>query len=516
MEWTNDDDRQYADALDWGIDEDGEVVILADPPPSVNGTRAAQDQPPPDDGGSDARTDTDGNAHATAVNTQQIEIHRGQGRIAERLVAAYGDRLRYAHGLGWHIWDGARWAPDRDGAPQRAVWAVLRHALINEVPYLTEPARSQLVADVRRCETAAGVDGVLRIAANLRPVAVAAVQLDADPWLFNLPNGTLDLRTGELRAHDPADLITRVAGCGYEPHAAGPVFDRFLAEVLPDPDVRAFVQRLLGSAMFGQVRDHVLPILTGTGCNGKSTLVELVRDVFGDYGIAAEPELLVERRGAHPTGQADLLGIRLATTTETDEGRRLAAATVKRLTGGDKIRARRMARDFFEFRPSHTIIMVTNDLPKVQGDDPAIWRRIMVVPFDVVITAVDPELPDRLRLEMPAVLAWLLDGYRAWQAAGGLRPPATVLGTTQAYREASDPIGRFLEGRTRSAPGALVPARTMYNAWVAWCQANGEQAGSEVSFAAYMGRRGITKQRTRSGNKYVGVELRDEEDQAEQ
>ena len=211
-----------------------------------------------------------------------------------------------------------------------------------EVPYLPKQEQANLFKDVRRCESAGGQNGILAIAEDLRPLAVAADKMDADPWLFNVANGTLDLRTGKLRPHDPADLITKVAGCDLDPEATGPVFDKFLAEILPDDAVRGFVQRLFGSAMFGRVRDHVLPIFTGLGANGKTTLVELVRDVFGDYGIAAEPDLLIDKGYAHSTGQADLLGVRLATTVETDDDNRLAAARMKRLTGGEKVRARRM------------------------------------------------------------------------------------------------------------------------------------------------------------------------------
>lgn len=429
------------------------------------------------------------------------ELHRSHLRMAERLAIQYGDDLRYAHGLGWLVWDGTRWAKDRDGAPMRAAVEVVK-AAVREVE---EQLDGELEKDVRRVETASALGGILQIARCLHPLAIPADLLDTDPYLVNVQNGTLDLRDGRLRPHDPADLITKLAGCGYDPDAAGPTFDKFITEVLPDPDVRDFVQRVFGYALKGKVTEHVLPILTGVGCNGKTTLVELMLRVFGDYGISADPELLVEHTYAqHPTGQSDLLGVRLAVTQETDEGRRLAAATVKRLTGGDKIRARRMRQDFFEFDPSHTAMMVTNHKPRVSGDDPALWRRIRIVPFDVVIAEPDADLPDRLSVELPGVLAWAVEGYRAYEDRGLDAPEVVTIRTTE-YRASSDAVGRFLDDCTINSPAAYARARELFGEWSAWCHRNGETPGSEVSFAEAMSRRGITQVRRSVGKVYVGI-----------
>lgn len=434
------------------------------------------------------------------------ELHRSQLRLAERLAAQYGDRLRHAHGLGWLVWDQTRWARDIDAAPMRAAIAVVKQA----AQQAGATGDGDLAKDVRAAERVNALRGILDIAACLRPLAVAAAALDADPYLFNCANGTLDLRTGTLRPHDPADLITKRAGCGFDPNATGPTFDKFIAEILPDPAVRDFVQRLTGSAMLGKVVEHILPLYVGVGANGKTTLIEVLKATFGDYAIAAEPDLLIERDHAHPTGQADLQGVRLAVAAETDEGRRLAAATVKRLTGGERIRARRMRMDFFEFPPSHTLVMVTNHKPKVAGDDPAIWRRLLVVPFDVVISAPDGTLPDRLALELARVLAWAHEGYRAW-AEGGLQPPATIRQRTEAYRVASDTVGRFLDEQTVESALARVGARDLYNAWTSWCDATGERPGTEVTFAEAMGARGCPKRKSHGVQMYLGIGLKADE-----
>jgi putative DNA primase/helicase len=443
-----------------------------------------------------------------AERAPRAELHRGQLRFAERLADLYGERLRYAHGLGWYVWDNTRWKPDLDGYPTRAVIDCLKTAL-RQLAEMNDPSvRGELFKDVRHCESSAAQSGVLSIAGSLHPFAVAAAMLDTDPYLFNTPDGTLDLRTDNVHEHNPTDLITKIAGCGLDPESDPAPFEKFLTEILPDPEVRDFVQRLAGYAMLGRTPEHILPIFTGIGANGKSTLVGLLQQAFGDYAITTDPEMLVDKGSAHPTGQADLLGARLAVTHETDQGRRLAAATVKRLTGGESIRARRMRENFFEFEPSHTIIMVTNHKPKVDGDDPAMWRRIIVVPFTEVIPEEqrDPHLPDTLAMNLPAVLRWIHDGYRQYTLRG-LDPPEVVRTTTEEYREASDALGRWIGERILATPAGQVKAHHLYTDWVEWCHSRGERPGTEKEFAESMQRRGYEKGKVHGVMTYKGIYL---------
>ena len=214
------------------------------------------------------------------------------------------------------------------------------------------------------------------------------------------PTGSLDLRTGELAQHNPGLLLTKMTGAPYHPDATGPAFAKFLQRVQPDPDMRAYLARLLGHALEGRVVSHILPIFHGEGGNGKGTLINhAVLPALGDYADAADADLLTARTfDAHPTGVADLCGLRLAVLHETDAGRHLAEGTVKRLTGGDRLKARRMREDFWSFDPSHTFVMLTNHRPIVTGTDEGIWRRLRLVPWEVVIPAADrdEELPDTL------------------------------------------------------------------------------------------------------------------------
>jgi putative DNA primase/helicase len=209
----------------------------------------------------------------------------------------------------------------------------------------------------------------------------------------------------------------------------------------------------------------------------------LVWDALGDYADAADPELLTARTfDAHPTGTADLFGLRLAVLHESDHGRRLAEGTVKRLTGGDRIKARRMREDFWHFDPSHTFVMLTNHKPVVGGTDEGIWRRLRLVPWDVVIPEAERDLTlgDQLALEAGAVLAWLVAGYRDWHGHG-LTDPKQVSAATAAYRAESDALGRFLEQRCMGH--GSVGSSELFAAWSAWCKEEGEESGTQTAFS---------------------------------
>jgi len=475
----------------------------AAPPSFLDAARAAKlhlDTPgaePDPDAETDAPADT---------------VHRGQVRIAYRFAAKFGGRLMFVPKIGWHVWDGTRWALDERGAATRAVLATLRKALADSIG-----DDSGLREDVRKCEGAAGIRGVLDIAGNLEPFVVSADELDADPYLLNVANGTLDLRTRELRAHDPADRITKITRAAYRPGETGSgAWSAFLAQVLPDRDVQAFLQRLIGVALLGKVIEHVLPIMTGTGANGKGVTYGALLHALGDYAAPAEPELFMAREGAHPTGQMDLFGRRLVVVSESDRNRRLSEATMKRLTGGDPIKARYMRQEFVTFTPSHLALLVTNHLPKVSGDDDAIWRRVRVVPFDVVIPEdhQDVHLGESLELEADAVLAWAVDGYADY-AAHGLAEPENVRVATEAYRTDSDAVARFMVERCYLNPNVRAVTADLHNAFTAWAVTDGAEPMSQRAFGHALDRHGYPAAKASSGKRWrAGIELLDADQDA--
>lgn len=438
-------------------------------------------------------------------------VHRGQARMAYRLADAYAGRLMYVAQVGWHAWDGKRWAEDTRGATTRAVLKVLRKALAESVG-----GDKALCSDVRKCESEPGIRGVLGIAAALEPFAVTVNDLDVDPYLLNCANGTLDLRTLELRPHNPDDHITKVTRAAYDPATAGRSWGAFLDRVLPDVEVREFLARYVGQGLAGRVLEHRLAILTGTGRNGKGVFYGAVGWSLGDYAVSAEPDLFMHREGAHPTGEMDLRGRRWVVVSESDAGRHLAEATVKRLTGGDRIRARRMRQDFVEFDPSHTAALVTNHLPKVTGDDPALWARLRVVPFEVVIPEAeqDPHLPEKLQLEADAVLTWAVQGWTDYQARGGLAEPPAVAAATGQYHIDSDAVARFLADETVKDPKARVLAADLYARWERWgYDERDAPALSKRAFGLELDRRGYDAAKDGHGARVRrGLRLQDPEE----
>ncbi|MFC6258394.1 phage/plasmid primase, P4 family, partial [Kocuria oceani] len=385
---------------------------------------------------------------APAGTPATADLHEGETRMAYRLATAYQDRLMHVHGFGWFAWDGRRWEEDKVGHARRALIDVLAQDLRAAL----EDRDRDRVNALRKIERDAAQRGVLKIAEDLPAFARTIDDLDADPWLLNTANGTLDLRTMALRPHDPADRITKVTRGAYRPEDLdGSRWARFLSSTLPDSDVRAFLARYVGQALTGRVLEHKLAILTGTGRNGKGTFYGALGFALGEYATVVEPDLLLHRDGAHPTGEMDLRGVRWAVVSETDEGRKLAMSTVKRLTGGDRIRARRMRQDFVEFNASHTLALITNHLPRVDGDDPAIWARLRVIPFDQKFDTGGrrpvKDLPEQLEADADAVLSWTVAGWEDYRHRDGLDEPAAIVAATENYHAGADHVGRFLDVR---------------------------------------------------------------------
>ena len=332
--------------------------------------------------------------------------------------------------------------------------------------------------------------------------------------MLNCLNGTIDLRTGNLRPHDRADLITRVCPVEYDPNATAPNFDRFLAEVQPDPDVRAYLARLFGYSAVGLIREHVIGVFCGPGANGKSVLAETVSYALGDYAKPGPSSLIVASGSSdsHPTDVASCMGSRLVLVHETKRGAGFDASKIKLLTGGDKLTARHMRQDFFSFTPSHTIVMLSNYRPQADATDAALWRRVQLTPFDVVIPVErrDRDLAEKLRGEAPGILRWLVEGALEWQRTG-LAPPVVILEQTERYRASEDVIGAFLEERTVRLKGAQVKAGALYGAFKTWCEENGQRATNGNEFSAEIMGRGFERVESKTGRQYLGIGLHADE-----
>ena len=327
--------------------------------------------------------------------------------------------------------------------------------------------------------------------ARSRPgVPVRPEEMDSDPWLFNAFNGTVDLRTGDLQAHGPQDLITKLAPVQYDPEARNGLWDDFLKRVLPTLEVRDFVQRVGGYSLTGLTTEEKLFFLWGPTATGKSTLLRAICAAMGDYAATADFSTFLQRDHRGPSNDiARLAGKRLVVSIEVDQGSRFAEGLVQQLTGGDVVTARFMYGEFFEFIPQFKLWLAANDRPSVRDDNDAIWRRILQVHFSVQIPEEDRDddikaaLSD-LDVAGPAVLAWLVQGCLQWQQYG-LQVPGEVQATTQDYRREMDPLADFLEESCILFSEARVRNPDLWTAYLAWCQEN------HVRYL--MGRKGFTQ-----------------------
>jgi putative DNA primase/helicase len=382
----------------------------------------------------------------------------------------------------WFAYDSVRWCPDNtealvNGSVRRHLIAV-GDAIIAAAQ--TDDEREVARSIARSLRSANKMNNVTHVARTEPRIQTSTDAFDSDPWLLNAANGTIDLRTGALRPHDPNDLLTGVVPVDFDPSARAPKFEAFLAEVQPDAEMRAYIQRLLGHTLVGEVFEHVLPIFHGVGRNGKSVLANLVLRTLGmDFSWQSERNLLVRRtQEQHPTNLASLQGRRFVVTSETSDKAHLDEALVKSLTGGDQITARKMRENFTSFRPSHSIVLLTNHKPDIDGADSAIWRRITLVPFSVVIPVErqDTRLEDKIAAdELSGILTWLVQGCLDWQRHG-LREPDAVQEATSEYQADENHLLAFIGDCLVPMPGAQIELGAVKDVYRAWTERKGIEA----------------------------------------
>lgn len=435
----------------------------------------------------------------------------------ERLARRHGKDIRYC--WQWHkwlVWDGRRWRVDATGDVVQRAKETIRALYIEAANLDSDEERQQLVKHARDSEKAGRIKAMVEMAKSEPGLAIEPDALDRNAWLMNCLNGTVDLKTGKIRSHCREDWITKLAPVEFDPDAACPTWVSFIDKIFAsNKSLIWFVQRLLGYCLTGDVSEQVLPIFYGKGANGKSTMLGAVMEMMGlDYAIKAAPDLVLMKRGTHPTERADLFGKRLVACIEADAGRRLAEALVKDLTGGDKQRARRMREDFWQFDPTHKIILAANHKPEIPGTDYAIWRRIRLVPFDVTIpdNEQDKQLPVKLRGELLGIMAWCVRGA-VWWAQEGLGAPEEVTSATDSYRLQQDRLGAFVEECCTTNPNSRAKSSELYRAYTQWCQESGERPLDRNAFGESMAERW---ERKKIGVMwYLGIGIKDVRDDKE-
>lgn len=481
------------------------------------------------------------------------EIRDGQSQLtdaanADAVVAAYPNTFLFVvEWEAWIAWDSRRWAlpGGKSGAKDRVLQAIKRTA---RVRYLASKERlrgleeqeKEILTQIGKGseEHEANVlaqkheGALLRWLANSQNTSrltacetqlrgmlvVRAAELDAQPWLFNVKNGTVDLRTGELHFHERTDLLTQCSMVDYERDAICPTWNAFLHRAMRGNDSMVqFLQRLVGYTLTGTTQEHILVFHHGnTGSNGKSTFLATLGALLGEYGCTAPRTLLFEpKNGAdpHPAELARLYGKRLATCSEVPENAELAEAKVKDLTGGDIISVRRMSENFWDMTPMHTLHAAGNHKPTVRGTDGGIWRRIKLIPWlDTIAEAEkDKDLKAKLKSELSGILAWGIRGCLDWRA-NGLGEPADVTSAGHEYRSESDVLGAFLATHCVFEAEARFACTYLRKAYETWC----EEMGHRSVGARLLGRRlregGASNCTVRAGGKAVegwkGVRLK--------
>lgn len=432
---------------------------------------------------------------------------------ARRIIDKFGKRLIVVAGQ-WYAWTGMRWERD-EGEVYRCACRLSKIIHAEADGWRAKPARTreeagrnQVVADslekwAKKSEMKSTIDAAVGLAKKM--LAVDEDQIDSNPWLLNCTNGTVDLRTGELKPHDPMDFITKLAPVAYDPTARSKVWDDVVARVtleegLTTRPLARFLQRWFGYCATGSTREQAFVVHYGQGSNGKSTILDTIADVLGDYAATAAPGLLVgSGNDRHPTEIADLFGRRMVTAHETGEGGHLKEDTVKQLTGSDKVKARFMRADFFEFEPTHKLQLLTNYKPIIKGQDNGIWRRVLLVPYmarfgspeEVAAGRAhfvkDTRVAERVKAELQGVLTWIVEGARAW-FQDGLQPPDAVLAASRDYQAEQDRVGQFINeccevGDAFEAPLADGMGGGLYEAYRAWCGESGFHPLSKIRFS---------------------------------
>lgn len=418
---------------------------------------------------------------------------------SSRFVAAHGSGMRYVPEWGrWLVWTDTHWQEDNTGEPLRRGRSVVEGILSEAAVAESKSQERELVKHYRRSQSVGRLKAMVELAQSEAGIPVHSTELDTDPYALCVANGTVDLRTGALRSHRQSDLITRVVPVAYKPGAAAATWLRFMADILPDPDLRAWLQRAIGYSLTGDVSEHVFFFPYGGGANGKSTFLGALASLLGDYATLIPAGLLVNSgHEQHPTAIAGLEGKRLAIAAESEQNKQLAEGLVKSLTGGDRITARRMRQDFYEFNPTHKLWLHANHKPRIGGTDEGIWRRMRLVPFTVTIPAHlrDNELPRKLEEEHEGILSWAIEGAIQWSQYG-LGPCATVDSATDVYRFAEDHVGRFLEECCEIEPGKQVAAGRLRDAYKAWCRAVGEKERAAKTITPEFEERGFIHRRS--------------------
>jgi len=434
--------------------------------------------------------------------------------VSDWFVERHGHALRHAPGLGWLAWDDQRWQPSDVQARYLAKETAAE--LVIAAVSAAKDAQTDMAKEAQRWS---GACQEPRIRASLtlaevHPVVAADVDaFDSDPYLLNVHNGTVDLRTGNLRPHDQGDLITMLAGGSYQPRARSERWQRFLAQTTGgDVELESYLQRAVGYTACGVTDEEVLLFAHGPGATGKTTFIEAIRAALGAYARTADfaTFLASKKDGDGPTpGVARLAGARMASASEVEPGQRFNLARLKALTGGETIVARHLHKSAFEFSPRFTLWLAANERPSIPAADDATWRRVRLLPFVHVVAAADRDANLKRSLtsdphDLAAILAWIVEGALAWQR-DGLGTCAAVEAATAGYRADGDPLADWIAARCQLASGLITPGGILRSNYQDWAENSGDEVIKPHEFFAALKALGLQRKRTKRGSDWAGI-----------
>jgi putative DNA primase/helicase len=437
---------------------------------------------------------------------------------SRRFVRLRGEDLRFVPGLGWQCWSDGYWKSD-PSAPMRAAKAVAQEIYHEAARERDDARRAALAKWAVASQSRQRLEAMIFLAQSEPEIALDADALDTDPYLLNVMNGTIDLRSGELMAPNREDYITRQAPVTFDPKAKCLLWERTLKRIFDgNQKLISYIQRAFGYSLTGDTSAKTLFFLYGPrGDNGKTTAVELKLALLGPYGIKSNAEILMEQNinrsgGAASPDLISLRGARFVVTSELSDGKKLNTTAVKDLTGGDSISARSLYQAPITFLPTHKLWMFGNHKPIIRGDDPATWRRVHLIPFTVSIPLKeqDRELPSKLRSELPGILNWVLHGCREWQREG-LNPPEEVMAATAEYRQQMDTLGQFINEECRMGVRETINIADLYKRYTKWCEDEGRRySETKTRFVQLMVERGFKRKAGAKGIKLLaGLSLRE-------
>ena len=444
-----------------------------------------------------------------------LNFHKTDLGNAKRLTSIYGADCRYCHQWKqWIIWNEKNWKKDGNGEIFRRAKKVITLMYAELADIDDDKERKKAYSFISGCEAQNKLKNMVESASNEPGIPINTEELDKNPALLNVANGTIDLRNGDIKPHNKTDYLTQIIDIEYNPAANCKQFLHFLDVIFEgNTEIIDFIQAFAGYCLTGETKEEILVIFHGVGSNGKTTLVEILMMIMCEYAQTINPEVLMEKKYDNsPTN--DLAAIkesRLITTSETKIGRALDEGKIKRMTGRDRIKCRFLYQEEFEYMPQYKVILSTNHEPQIKGADHGIWRRIVFVPFNIIIAPADQDKDLRLKLEKEkeGILQWMVEGALKYYM-NGLEVPDVVRKATEDYQADMDVIGDFVFACCDRIRGDYVRSGILFKVYKLWCATEGIKAYSQKMFSLALKDRSLKKDRKGSGIIWKDITLKTE------